>query len=216
MRILIYFALLFSMILVSCGSLNKSIPIETTEVSFTQEIQNFREAKKQEFRESEHAPLKGKEIEYMRFFDPNPEYKVVAQITRIDNPESITIKTSAGEERQYIPYATLDFELKGKTHQLIVHTSMRFIQSEEYKNLLFLMFYDDTNGEETYGGGRYIDLSKEDIVDDKITVDFNKCYHPYCHYSSGYSCSIPPKDNYISTKILVGEKNYAGEYKGEH
>jgi hypothetical protein len=63
-----------------------------------------------------------------------------------------------------------------------------------------------TNYETTYGGGRYIDLSLKDIKEGKITLDFNKCYNPYCAYSDGFSCPIPPSENYLSTEIRAGEK----------
>lgn len=209
----------FIVFFISCGTTaNKTSSVieESKPMSFNEEIEAFREGKKQDFKENDHAPLKGKEIEFMRFFDPDPYYSVIAEVKRIENAESITITTSAGEKRQYIPYATLDFNLGEEAFQLIIHTSTMFLKTEKYKDLLFLMYNDETNGEETYGGGRYLELSKQDIKDGKVVLDFNKSYHPYCHYSSGYSCPIPPKENYLATKILAGEKNYAGEYKGEH
>lgn len=207
------------LIICSCFLLNISCISKkklSSPISYSAEIDNFREHKKQEFRVSDRAPIKGKEIELMRFFDVNPDFKVIADVELLPEGESISIKTSSGDERPYIPYAKLTFELDSKPYSLTVHTSRSFASVPKYKDLLFLMFYDNTNGEETYGGGRYIDLSKKDIVNNTLEIDFNKCYHPYCHYSSGYSCPIPPQDNFIDLKVTAGEKNYAGTYKGEH
>jgi len=73
-----------------------------------------------------------------------------------------------------------------------------------YKNHIFIPFTDLTNGEETYGGGRYIDAT---IPKGKsITLDFNYSYNPYCHYTEGYNCPIPPKENFLDIKIKAGEK----------
>ena len=203
---------------ISCGTTSsKTTQVDTSQaISYNQEIENFRENKKKDFRENKRAPLVGEEIELMRFFEPDPAYRVTAKVKRIENAESIKITTSAGEERMYIPYATLDFMLGKESYQLIIHTSTMFLKTPKYRDLLFLMYNDETNGEETYGGGRYLELLTTDIKNGTVTLDFNKSYHPYCHYSAGYSCPIPPNENYLPTKILAGEKKYAGEYKGEH
>ena len=64
-----------------------------------------------------------------------------------------------------------------------------------------------TNGEETYGGGRYIDLTipKGDV----LIIDFNKAYSPLCAYSYKYSCPIPPAENDLKLRIEAGVKNLA-------
>jgi uncharacterized protein (DUF1684 family) len=79
-----------------------------------------------------------------------------------------------------------------------------------------LAFTDLTNGEDTYGGGRYIDLYISDIAEGHITIDFNKAYNPYCAYSDGYNCPIPPASNSINLEIKAGEKMYKGPYQGKH
>ncbi len=83
----------------------------------------------------------------------------------------------------------------------------------EYKDQLFLPFTDLTSGEESYAAGRYIDLIFDDILDNKVIIDFNKAYNPYCAYVSGkYNCPIPPRENSLNVAILAGEKNF-GKHK---
>jgi len=41
-----------------------------------------------------------------------------------------------------------------------------------------------------------------------MILDFNKSYNPYCAYTAGYNCPIPPKENDLPVAILAGEKNY--------
>jgi uncharacterized protein (DUF1684 family) len=78
---------------------------------------------------------------------------------------------------------------------------------------LFLPFQDETNGDDTYGGGRYMDLKITDIRDNRITLDFNKCYNPWCAYSDGYNCPVPPKSNHLPIEVKAGEKMFKGAYK---
>jgi len=67
-----------------------------------------------------------------------------------------------------------------------------------------------SNGQESYEGGRYIDLQipEREAADaqelDKITIDFNKAYNPHCAYNHNYSCPIPPKENHLDVKVLAG------------
>ena len=114
-----------------------------------------------------------------------------------------------GTGSEYIPYARLKFEIKGQPMQLTVYRSTRLATIPAYKDYLFLPFTDDTNGKETYGGGRYIDLREGDFKDNAVTIDFNKAYNPYCAFGAGYACPKPPDENHLSTGIQAGEKQYA-------
>ena len=71
---------------------------------------------------------------------------------------------------------------------------------------MFLPFSDLTSGNETYGGGRYIDL---EIPKGKtITIDFNQAYNPYCAYNPKYSCPIVPAENELLTNVNAGVKKF--------
>ncbi len=74
--------------------------------------------------------------------------------------------------------------------------------------IYLLPFRDLTSGKETYGGGRYINIPKDNLVGDKIEIDFNNAHNFYCAYNERYVCPIPPKENFIKTEIKVGEKVY--------
>jgi uncharacterized protein len=101
----------------------------------------------------------------------------------------------------------LHFKIDGKPLKLAVYKSLGLVVST-FENYLFVPFKDLTNGKESYGGGRYVDLQKTDIKDGKIVLDFNKCYNPYCAFAAGYSCPIPPKENYLNLAIEAGEMNF--------
>ncbi len=57
-------------------------------------------------------------------------------------------------------------------------------------------------------------MSKADTEDGEITIDFNKCYNPWCAYSDGFNCPIPPKENNLLFSVKAGEKNYKGTFIG--
>ncbi|MDP9416666.1 MAG: DUF1684 domain-containing protein [Actinomycetota bacterium] len=79
-----------------------------------------------------------------------------------------------------------------------------------YGGGLFLPFGDSTNGESTYGGGRYLldtikgaDLGEQD---GELVVDFNFAYHPSCCYSSRWSCPLPAPENRLQVRVEAGEQ----------
>jgi uncharacterized protein (DUF1684 family) len=103
----------------------------------------------------------------------------------------------------------LKFKLNGKDYFLNVYQSDADVLAKfpEYKDILFVPFKDATNGKETYGGGRYIDIKM--LSSKKVILDFNLAYNPSCAYGSDrYSCPIPPKENFLQVEINAGEKSY--------
>ena len=69
---------------------------------------------------------------------------------------------------------------------------------------LFIMFSDLTNGQNTYGGGRFIYAPLP--RDGTITIDFNKAFNPYCSLSEYVHCPIPPPENRVDYRITAGEQ----------
>ncbi len=66
-----------------------------------------------------------------------------------------------------------------------------------------VFFKDLTNGQATYGGGRYARLTRED--DGMYVIDFNNAYNPYCAYNPAYICPLPPQQNYLDFAVEAGE-----------
>jgi len=154
---------------------------------------------------NEEARTKFLEIGGHQFFDINPNLLIEADFKVYDNAEQIELKTSTSRLAEYNVYGKASFVLDGKNLELNVYQSIRMLSDPVYKNYLFIPYTDLTSGEDTYGGGRYIDVL---IPSDpsKIMIDFNKSYQPYCAYSDGYSCPIPPAENFLDVKIEGGVK----------
>ena len=93
-----------------------------------------------------------------------------------------------------------------KNYKLNIYQNVELIKKEGYEDNLFLPFLDNTNGEESYAGGRYVECT---IPEGNIMIiDFNQAYNPYCAYNSKYSCPIVPRDNYVDVDIKAGVKGY--------
>jgi len=176
--------------------------------SHNQEIKLFQKELNEEFLNPDKTPLSEKELskfKELNFYPINKSLRFEAKFKRIHNPVSFQMKTTTNKTPTYDKYGEAIFEFEGKKYKLSIYQSHRLRQTEKYKNYLFLPFADLTSGEETYGGGRYIDLrvpSGEIII-----IDFNKAYNPFCAYNYKYSCPIPPKENILNLRIEAGVKN---------
>jgi len=115
--------------------------------------------------------------------------------------------TTTARKPIYRKYATLYFiHADGQTYSLTAYQSQTLMAKEEYVNYLFVPFGDATNGTDTYGGGRYVEVTRGEWI-----LDFNKAYNPYCAYSGRYSCPKVPLENILPIPILAGTK-----YVGQH
>lgn len=167
-----------------------------------------RQAKALSLSKSKFGPLPADQVQFLDYFPVDKAYRVTADVTLLLGEETFKMPTYDGTSNPYKRYAILNFTLNNKPYQLTVYQSAALFQNPQYKNHLFLPFLDLTNGQESYSGGRYIDLSTEDIINGKATIDFNTAYNPYCAYSNGYRCPVPPQENILETKIMAGEKAF--------
>ena len=174
--------------------------------TYKDSIAAFRQHYKEDFIKELRSPLKGKDTSFLRFYAASKEYKVVATVKKVTTNVDFIMETHSGKKQAYKQFAVAEFLLSGKKYQLHLYRNVSLMAQEEHKNHLFLPFNDLTNYETTYAGGRYIDLSLDDIKNGKIVIDFNKAYNPYCAFKDGYSCPIPPAENRLKVRIEAGEQ----------
>lgn len=163
-----------------------------------------------EFKDASKSPLKDKDRKDFRgldFFKFDLDYVVTATLKRTPNSKWFKMKTTTNRVSNERVFGILSFELKGETYELNVYQGEELMKKKGFEDYLFLPFLDDTNGDTTYGGGRYIDLKIP--KGDTIVIDFNKAYNPSCAYNEKYSCPIVPRVNYISTEVKAGVKAFA-------
>jgi uncharacterized protein (DUF1684 family) len=201
---------LLLLLLISCNMQNK---ISKNETSYVKIIKEYRKTYKEGFITDPRSPLQKSDLKQLDFYIPDENWKFNAQFSKNEIPKPFELPTYSGLTRTYIVYGYLTFALKKDTFVMEVYKNIQQPINPLYKNNLFLPFKDHTNGEQTYGGGRYINLDVTDINDGFLEVDFNKAYNPWCAYSSGYNCPIPPIANHLDIEVTVGEKQYKGKYK---
>ena len=139
------------------------------------------------------------------YFPIDPSYRVNAQVERFTDREYMTIGSSDGSQQRYLKYAWLTFTLQNVPCRLLVLKPVGMGAT----NIFFLAFADETSGQTTYGAGRYLDITIG--KSDKLVLDFNLAYNPYCAYVPEYSCPFPPSENVLNIAIEAGEKDFKKE-----
>jgi len=168
---------------------------------------------KNEFITEERSPLKGNDTAYLQFYEPDLQYRITAEITLTPDSKPFEMPTHSGKTKTFKQYGIITFTIHDTTLTLQVFQNLKLLEDPKYKDHLFIPFTDLTTYEETYGGGRYLDLSTTDIHQGKLVIDFNKCYNPYCAYAGGYNCPIPPVENRLKVAVKAGEKLYGKEHE---
>ncbi|MEO9512299.1 MAG: DUF1684 domain-containing protein [Flavobacteriaceae bacterium] len=170
-------------------------------------ILEFQNHLNEEYKNPEKSPLTKKDLKTFKghvFYPINEKFNVKARFEKVETPVPFLMKTTTERLPTYEIYGIATFEIDNQQFKLNIYQSLRLRAMNQYKNYLFLPFTDLTNGNETYGGGRFIDLEVPN--EDFIMIDFNKAYNPYCVYDPKYSCPIPPKENDLQYHITAGIK----------
>ena len=155
-----------------------------------------------------HEVVKNADKSFLTFYKADDDYRVIAKFKKISDKKGFDMYTSEGKTSKYFVYGLLSFTIHDTLQQLYVYQSEMLMKHEDYFDYLFVPFGDASSGFDSYGGGRYLDFRMNDIMADKLSMDFNKAYNPYCAYTTGYNCPLPPKENLLVVRIAAGEKNY--------
>ena len=169
-------------------------------------IKKFQTELNQEYKNPKETPLRGDNFTNFKehpFFPIDLKYRVIAKFMKSENAIPFDLPTSSGRIQPYVEYGKVSFEIKQKTYTLSIYQSLNLIKKPGFEDYLFLPFRDETNGKETYGSGKYLDLRIP--KNGEIIIDFNQSYQPYCAYNAyDYNCPIVPKQNFLPTRIEAG------------
>ncbi|MCB9233761.1 MAG: DUF1684 domain-containing protein [Bacteroidia bacterium] len=176
---------------------------------YEKQIAKYRKAEHQKFRDPRQSPLREnyRAYDHLDYFPVDRKYCVEARLELTPDSPEFEMTTSSGQKKQYKKWAIARFELDGQEYALSLYTSLALANIPKYKDYLFLPFKDFTNGNETYGGGRYIEMHIPE--GNTLVIDFNKAFNPYCAYSAtGWNCPVPPEENHLQTFIHAGVKDW--------
>jgi uncharacterized protein len=172
-----------------------------------------RKEKDKEFSEADNSPLDHalkSQFKGLNYYEISQDWLITARLERYENPDTIKMKTTTERLPLYLIYGKAFFKLEGIDFNLTIFRNVGLMTKPGYEDYLFVPFRDETSGEGSYGGGRYIDARI--IEGDSIVIDFNRSYNPYCVYSKKFSCPIPPSENYLAFPVTAGEKDFLHEF----
>lgn len=167
------------------------------------DILDYRHLKDNALKSKVGAPFYGQEsFDSLRYFPFNPEEVFITDFFPLPPGQNLDLMPDrAGyDSHRLAGYVFLSRETW--TDTLFIFKAL----DEKSDTLFFAPFLDETNGKQTYGGGRYLDVV---IKKGKpVRLDFNYAYNPYCAYNEEFICARVPNMNSISRPIAAGEMNY--------
>lgn len=138
----------------------------------------------------------------LRYFPPDPKFRVAAVLERTDPPQYAYLRTNRDNQAEMRLVGHLRFKLEGQSLRLRV-----FHASGSASTAVFIPFRDATSGTETYGPGRYLTIDLHET--DRYDLDFNRAFNPYSAYTDSFECSFPPAENDLPIPIRAGERVWA-------
>lgn len=137
------------------------------------------------------------------FFPYQPHFRVAGEV-HAEESARLAIPHSGSGSTVFVRIGRVAFTIAGVANHLDLYWL------DAYGGGLFLPFRDLSNGDTTYGGGRYLldSVKGADLGSNgtSLTLDFNFAYHPSCVHSSRWSCPLAPPGNRLEVAITAGER----------
>ncbi|MBX2901861.1 MAG: DUF1684 domain-containing protein [Cyclobacteriaceae bacterium] len=182
-----------------------SAKAQTDSLTVIRESKKFQQELNKSYKNKKTSPLNAADLKKFRqhdFFPISANYAVLAKVTLTPDSPYTPMAATGPIVNNYRAYAIAEFELHGQPCKLTLYQSRELSSNPEYRDYLFLPFTDTTTGDESYGGGRYLDVRIP--KGDTILLNFNLAYNPYCAYSNRYSCPKVPANNDLPVAIKAG------------
>lgn len=132
------------------------------------------------------------------FYAYAPEWRLTGDLERLKGVDLkfVSMPATRGKTQDYLEYGHVKIASGADTVALLVYRPL------EHPDQFFIPFHDKSNGDETYGGGRYVHLDSLDTH--KFILDFNNSYNPYCAYDTTWICPLPPPQNTLPFAVRAG------------
>ena len=170
---------------------------------------DFRHSRDTLFKRHAQSPLNERQRETFKnlsYFPYRPDLRMVGVVRPIPEPETYSVDLPEEGFLRFSQIGTIHFDVMDTPAQLNLYWI------EGYGGGLFLPFRDATNGNGSYGGGRYLydSIKGADLgaKSDTILLDFNFAYNPSCAYNDRWVCPLAPPDNWLPQAIRAGEKSF--------
>jgi uncharacterized protein len=179
----------------------RRVPSRVAQRSEAVELERFRRAKDAFFRADPASPLtpaQRQRFAGLAYFPFEPSLRIVAVLDRHVIPDEVGLQTTSGDLEPYRRVGVVGFRVGMRVTQVTVFRSRA--------GELFVPFRDATWGTETYPAGRYLEAEQRD--DDRVMIDLNYAYNPYCAYNARWRCPLPPPENHLDVPLRAGERMF--------
>jgi len=149
-------------------------------------------------KDGESTALKG--FRGIERFPVDEKWAIEAVFIKSDSGSMLQVPTILGSTSQEATPGLLEFIYEGQRYSL-------HVLGNEPDEDLFIVFGDAGNGEESYGGGRFLSVKRPD-QEGRTIIDFNRAYNPPCAFTPYATCPLPPVGNMLPFKVTAGEKAY--------
>ena len=166
--------------------------------------------KNEEFSQPDSSPLKAEELEGfegLNYYFPQADLRFRVPYIAEAGTDTVSLTKRQGQMVPYIRRGKVAFTHLGAVYRLEVFGPADTSQGD----YLWLPFYDETSGKDTYGGGRYLDVTVD--TEGMVDLDFNYAYNPLCDFNPDkYNCTLPPQDNRLAFAVEAGEKTFHADH----
>jgi uncharacterized protein len=141
----------------------------------------------------------------LKWFPPDPAYRVTAKWIPYSPHKTITLATLVGTSYDQPVPGAAEFTLAGKTFRI------EPVLEDPAVAKLFLILRDTTSTSTTYGACRFLYTGFPTHGLDKpgeLVLDFNHLENPPCAYTPYSTCPLPPPGNRLPIPLPVGEQRY--------
>jgi len=137
-------------------------------------------------------------------FPVKKSWRIKARLIPASKGHTVQIPNVLGQMEESPSPGMLAFEHNGKPYTLKVLSASG---GDQY----WIIFADKTNGDATYGGGRFLYVEKADSIGETF-IDFNKAYNPPCVFTPFATCPLPPEGNRLDFAVEAGEKMFGSAH----
>lgn len=192
------------------AELSRSAELQALETrdEYVRRIETQRRMLNQAFRDPALSPLLPGDLarfETLDFYPIDTCYALLAAFHTSDGKQTFELPTFDGGSQQFVELGRLSFAVPDGSM-----TQLKLFQRADlgaFGELTAIApFRDQTNGTDTYSGGRYLKFLLP--LDQPVMVDFNRAVNPACAYNPTLPCPIPPQVNWLPFAVPAGERAF--------
>ncbi len=118
----------------------------------------------------------------------------------VPHEKTVVVPNVLGTASEQASPAYVEFWIDGERHTLDV-------TGDPAEERFMMVFADQTSGDGTYGGGRYVWFDAPDELG-RVVLDFNIAYNPPCVWTDFATCPLPTPGNRLAVRVEAGEKDW--------